>query len=181
RLGCLLVNPDGDAVRVDARALSPPGLEASCVWDLAAALWANDRACPQLRTFDLGHRQLLSLVGLNIALKGAKPVQLGMVGLGRMGANMVRRLLRGGHQCVAFDVNPKNVEEVVRDSATGATSLEDFVKKLTKPRAVWIMIPLEYTEPTVMKFGDLLVRGDILIAAGNSYFKDDARRTKGLA
>jgi 6-phosphogluconate dehydrogenase len=116
----------------------------------------------------------------NFVRKGAALVQLGMVGLGRMGANMVRRLLRGGHQCVAFDVNPKNVEELVREGAGGADSLEDFVNKLTRPRTVWVMIPLEHTEPTVMKFGDLLEPGDTLIDGGNSYFKDDVRRAKVL-
>jgi 6-phosphogluconate dehydrogenase len=95
-------------------------------------------------------------------------MQLGMIGLGRMGANMVRRLLKGGHPCVVFDRSPKAVQELTQDKAVGASSLADFVKKLEKPRAVWMMVPL-------------LEKGDILIDGGNSYYIDDIRRAKELA
>src|SRR6202158_4973584 len=101
-------------------------------------------------------------------------MQLGMIGLGRMGANMVRRLMRGGHQCVVFDLNPSNVSGLAAEGATGATSMEDFVKKLTKPRAAWVMVPAgAATETTVMKLGGLMEPGDTIIDGGNSYFKDD--------
>jgi len=106
-------------------------------------------------------------------------MQLGMIGLGRMGANMVRRLMRGGHQCVVFDLNPANVSGLVSEGAAGGTSMEDFVKKLTKPRAAWVMVPAgEATEGTVMKLANLMEPGDTIIDGGNSYFKDDIRRAK---
>jgi 6-phosphogluconate dehydrogenase len=107
-------------------------------------------------------------------------VQLGMVGLGRMGANMVRRLMRGGHQCVVYDVAPKAVQELVAEGAVGASSLDEFVKKLTAPRAAWVMVPLQFTEKTVQDLGTRLEAGDTLIDGGNSYFKDDARRARQL-
>ncbi len=106
-------------------------------------------------------------------------MQLGMIGLGRMGANMVRRLMRGGHQCVVFDLNPANVSGLVTEGATGATSMEDFVQKLTKPRAAWVMVPSgDATESTVLKLASLMEPGDTIIDGGNSYFKDDIRRSK---
>jgi 6-phosphogluconate dehydrogenase (decarboxylating) len=106
-------------------------------------------------------------------------MQLGMIGLGRMGGNMVRRLIRGGHQCVVFDLNPANVSGLVSEGATGASSMEDFVQKLTKPRAAWVMVPAgEATEGTVMKLAGLMEPGDTIIDGGNSYFKDDIRRSK---
>jgi 6-phosphogluconate dehydrogenase len=108
-------------------------------------------------------------------------MQLGMIGLGRMGANMVRRLLRGGHQCVVFDVFPKAVEELAKDKATGAGSLEDFVKILAKPRAVWLMVPAAVVDKTIASLLPLLEKGDILIDGGNSYYVDDIRRAKDLA
>jgi 6-phosphogluconate dehydrogenase len=107
-------------------------------------------------------------------------MQLGMVGLGRMGANMVRRLTRGGHQCVVYDVAPAAVQGLVKEGAAGAASLDEFVQKLTKPRAAWVMVPLEYVEKTVLSLGERMEAGDILIDGGNSYFKDDARRAKIL-
>jgi 6-phosphogluconate dehydrogenase len=107
-------------------------------------------------------------------------MQLGMIGLGRMGANMVRRLIRGGHECVVFDVFPKAVEELAKDKATGATSLEDFVKKLTKPRAIWLMVPAAVVDKTIAGLLPLLETGDILIDGGNSYYIDDIRRAKDL-
>jgi 6-phosphogluconate dehydrogenase len=99
-----------------------------------------------------------------------------------MGANMVRRLMRGGHQCVAFDVNPDNVKHIVGEGATGAASLDDFVHTLTKPRAVWIMVPAgDPTEQTVKALAERLDAGDIIIDGGNSYFKDDVRRARELS
>jgi 6-phosphogluconate dehydrogenase len=103
-----------------------------------------------------------------------------MVGLGRMGANMVRRLTRGGHECVVYDVAPAAVQGLVKEGAAGAASLDEFVQKLTKPRAAWVMVPLEYVEKTVLSLGERMEAGDILIDGGNSYFKDDARRAKIL-
>ncbi len=108
-------------------------------------------------------------------------MQLGMVGLGRMGANMVRRLMRGGHQCTVFDLNPENVTQLTQEGAGGATSLEDLVNKLTKPRAVWVMVPAgNATEQTVTALAQHLEAGDIVIDGGNSYFKDDVRRAAAL-
>jgi 6-phosphogluconate dehydrogenase len=98
-----------------------------------------------------------------------------------MGANMVRRLMRGGHQCVVFDVNPENVKQLVAEGATGGTSIDDFVAKLNKPRAVWIMVPAgDPTEQTVMALAEQMAAGDIIIDGGNSYFKDDVRRANAL-
>jgi 6-phosphogluconate dehydrogenase len=107
-------------------------------------------------------------------------MQLGMIGLGRMGANMVRRLIRGGHECVAFDVFPKAVEEIEKDKAIGASSLADFVKKLSKPRAIWLMVPAAVVDKTITDLLPLLENGDILIDGGNSYYIDDIRRAKDL-
>lgn len=108
-------------------------------------------------------------------------MQLGMVGLGRMGANMVRRLVRGGHQCIVFARNPEHVKQLVGERAVGSTSLEDFVKKLSKPRTAWIMVPAgEPTEQMVEKLANLMEAGDIIIDGGNSYYKDDVRRAKAL-
>ncbi len=108
-------------------------------------------------------------------------MQLGMIGLGRMGGNMVRRLIRGGHQCVVFDLNPDNVKQLMSDGATGATSLDDFVGKLTKPRSAWVMVPAGGpTEHTVMELAKRMATNDIIIDGGNSYFKDDVRRAKAL-
>jgi 6-phosphogluconate dehydrogenase len=108
-------------------------------------------------------------------------MQLGMIGLGRMGGNMVRRLIRGGHQCVVFDLNPGNVKELISGGAMGATSLDDFIGKLTKPRTAWVMVPAGGpTEHTVMELAKRMASGDIIIDGGNSYFKDDVRRAKAL-
>ncbi|MEE8494296.1 MAG: decarboxylating 6-phosphogluconate dehydrogenase [Nitrospirales bacterium] len=108
-------------------------------------------------------------------------MQLGMVGLGRMGANMVRRLMAGGHQCVVFDLNPENVAQLAKEGAAGAATLEEFVTKLTTPRVAWVMVPAGTpTEKTVMALADKMERGDIIIDGGNSYFKDDVRRGKVL-
>jgi 6-phosphogluconate dehydrogenase len=108
-------------------------------------------------------------------------MQLGMIGLGRMGANMVRRLIKGGHQCVVFDMSPKAVQELVQEKAVGASSLADFVKKLEKPRAVWLMVPAAVVDKTIADLVPALERGDILIDGGNSYYIDDIRRAKELA
>ena len=108
-------------------------------------------------------------------------MQLGMIGLGRMGANMVRRLLRGGHSCVVFDLSADNVHRLASEGATGATSLDEFVRTLTKPRAAWVMVPAgNPTEQTVMALAQRMEAGDIIIDGGNSYFKDDVRRAKIL-
>ncbi len=108
-------------------------------------------------------------------------MQIGMIGLGRMGANMVRRLLRGGQQCVVFDRSPKIVEELVREKAIGATSLADFVKHLEKPRAVWLMVPAAVVDTMIADLLPHLEAEDILIDGGNSYYVDDIRRAKELA
>ncbi len=108
-------------------------------------------------------------------------MQLGMVGLGRMGANMVRRLIKAGHRCIVFDMFPKAVEDLAKESATGAASLADFVKKLEKPRAIWLMVPAAVVDKTIADLLPLLETGDILIDGGNSYYVDDIRRAKELA
>ncbi len=108
-------------------------------------------------------------------------MQLGMIGLGRMGGNMVRRLIKGGHQCVVYDLNPDSVKGLVGEGAAGATSLDDFVGKLTRPRTAWVMVPAgDPTEHTVMELASRMASGDIIIDGGNSYFKDDVRRAKAL-
>src|SRR5580700_5046754 len=107
-------------------------------------------------------------------------MQLGMIGLGRMGANMVRRLLRGGHQCVVFNRTPKAVNELVQDKATGSSSLQDLVTKLEKPRAIWLMVPAAAVDETVAGLLPFLEPEDILIDGGNSYYVDDIRRAKEL-
>ena len=108
-------------------------------------------------------------------------MQIGMVGLGRMGANMVRRLMRNGHQCVVFDLNPENVKQLTQEGATGTGSLEEFVKHLTRPRAAWVMVPAGTpTENTVMAIAGFMESGDVVIDGGNSYFKDDVRRAEAL-
>src|SRR4051794_30537952 len=108
-------------------------------------------------------------------------MQIGMVGLGRMGANMARRLLRGGHNCVVFDMSQKAIGELVQEKAVGATDLRDFVNKLEKPRAVWLMVPAAVVEKTIADLQPLLESGDTLIDGGNSYYVDDIRRAKELA
>ncbi len=107
-------------------------------------------------------------------------MQLGMIGLGRMGANMVKRLMKAGHQCVVFDMNPKNVAELVAEGATGAASLDDFVAKLTTPRAIWLMIPAGIVDKSLADLESRLAKEDIVIDGGNSYYIDDIRRAKEL-
>jgi 6-phosphogluconate dehydrogenase len=108
-------------------------------------------------------------------------MQLGMIGLGRMGGNMVRRLLKGGHQCVVFDMWPKAIEELVQEKATGASSLADLVQQLEKPRVVWLMVPVAVVDQTIANLLPSLDPGDILIDGGNSYYVDDIRRARELA
>ena len=108
-------------------------------------------------------------------------MQLGMIGLGRMGANMVRRLLKGGHRCVVFNMSPKAVNELVQEKAAGSSSLPDLVTKLEKPRAVWLMVPAAVVEKTIADLLPHLEAEDILIDGGNSYYVDDIRRAKELA
>jgi 6-phosphogluconate dehydrogenase len=108
-------------------------------------------------------------------------MQLGMIGLGRMGANMVRRLIGGGHTCVVFDRAPQAVANLARERAVGAASLADFVAKLAKPRAIWLMVPAAAVDATIADLLPLVESGDILIDGGNSYYVDDIRRAKDLA
>ncbi|HTV54802.1 MAG TPA: decarboxylating 6-phosphogluconate dehydrogenase [Terriglobia bacterium] len=108
-------------------------------------------------------------------------MQLGMVGLGRMGANMVRRLITGGHACVVFDRAGNLVEQLAKENATGAASLQDLVKRLEKPRAVWLMVPAAVVDETIAQILPDLEAGDTLIDGGNSYYLDDIRRAAGLA
>jgi 6-phosphogluconate dehydrogenase len=107
-------------------------------------------------------------------------MQIGMIGLGRMGANMVRRLIRKGHSCVVFNRSPQAVNELVKEKAIGATSLADVVKKLEKPRAIWLMMPAAVVDDTIADLSPHLEAGDILIDGGNSYYVDDLRRAKQL-
>ncbi len=108
-------------------------------------------------------------------------MQLGMVGLGRMGANMVRRLINKGHNCVVFDRSPEAVSELVKERVIGAASLAEFVKKLEKPRAIWLMVPAAVVDQTIADLLPHLDAGDILIDGGNSYYIDDIRRAKELS
>lgn len=108
-------------------------------------------------------------------------MQLGMIGLGRMGANMVRRLLKSGHDCVVFDVVPKAVEALAKEGATGTGSLRDFVAKLQKPRAVWLMVPVAIVDQTIAELLPHLEPGDTLIDGGNTHYIDDIRRSQALA
>src|SRR6266404_3485677 len=117
----------------------------------------------------------------HLKLRQGVIMQLGMIGLGRMGANMVRRLLTGGHQCVVFDMSPKAVKELTQENAIGAASPADFVTKLDTPRALWLMVPAAVVDSTIDAVLPHLERGDIVIDGGNSYYIDDIRRAKELA
>jgi 6-phosphogluconate dehydrogenase len=108
-------------------------------------------------------------------------MQLGMIGLGRMGANMVRRMMNHGHSCVVFDRSPQAIKELVQEKARGAASLADLVKQLSKPRAIWLMVPAAAVDQTIAELLPYLESGDILIDGGNSYYIDDIRRAKELA
>ncbi len=107
-------------------------------------------------------------------------MQLGMIGLGRMGANMVRRLGKGGHDCVVYDVSADAVKALEQEGASGATSLADFVEKLAKPRTVWLMVPVAFADETIEKLVPLLERGDVLIDGGNTLYHNDIRRAREL-
>ena len=108
-------------------------------------------------------------------------MQLGMIGLGRMGAGLVRRLMADGHECVVYDVNQAAITALEADGATGSSSLADFASKLTVPRAAWVMVPAAFTGDTVDKVADVFEAGDIIIDGGNSYYRDDMARAKALA
>ena len=108
-------------------------------------------------------------------------MQLGMIGLGRMGANMVRRLMNNGHECVVYDHDPKAVESLAKEKATGSASLDDFVARLKPPRAVWLMVPAAVVDQTLDLLAPKLAKGDAVIDGGNSYYIDDIRRAKALA
>jgi 6-phosphogluconate dehydrogenase len=108
-------------------------------------------------------------------------MQIGMIGLGRMGANMVRRLIRAGHQCVVFDMSPNAVAELVKEKAVGASSLEDFVGKLQGPRAIWLMVPAAVVDKSIASLLPYVKKGDIVIDGGNSFYGDDIRRAKELS
>jgi 6-phosphogluconate dehydrogenase len=108
-------------------------------------------------------------------------MEIGMIGLGRMGNNMVRRLLRAGHRCVVYDIHPKAVQALVKEGAVGAKSLKDLVRKLSKPRSVWMMVPAAMVDPTLKALVPLLQGNDVVIDGGNSYYHDDIRRAAELA
>ena len=114
-------------------------------------------------------------------MKNKPTMQLGMIGLGRMGSNMVRRLIKNGHRCVVFDQLPKAVKDLANGKAVGAASLPDLVKKLVKPRAIWLMVPAAVVDKTIAGLMPLLEADDTLIDGGNSYYIDDIRRAKALA
>src|SRR5258706_6754574 len=109
-------------------------------------------------------------------------MQIGMIGLGRMGGNMVRRLLRGGHECVVYDLNPSAVAELVADGSAGSGTLDEFVARLRPPRTAWVMVPAgEPTESMVKALGERMAKGDAIVDGGNTYYKDDVRRARALA
>src|SRR5213596_1580286 len=107
-------------------------------------------------------------------------MQLGMIGLGRMGANIVRRLMRAGHECVVYDVSPNAVQQLSQEGAAGAASLDEFVARLAAPRAVWVMVPAGVTGGTVDELAARMQAGDIVIDGGNSYYRDDIDRAATL-
>jgi 6-phosphogluconate dehydrogenase len=119
-------------------------------------------------------------IELSQQMKEVPKMELGMIGLGRMGANMVRRILRGGHTCVVFDMNPENVKQLASEGAVGAASLDDFAAKLKPPRSVWLMVPAGVVDTTLRDLAGLLQKADIIIDGGNSYYIDDMRRAKEL-
>ena len=114
------------------------------------------------------------------AFQGGVSMQLGMIGLGRMGANMVRRLMRAGHECVVYDVHADAVQALAKEGAVGAASLDEFVKKLKPPRACWLMVPAAFVDKTIASLAALLAKDDCIIDGGNSYYHDDIRRAGEL-
>ena len=114
-------------------------------------------------------------------MTSSQPMQLGMIGLGRMGSNLVRRLMRDGHRCVVYDVNEGAVKELEGEGAAGATSLRDFVARLDKPRTAWLMLPAAVVQSALDQLVGLLEPGDAVIDGGNSYYRDDIARAKQLA
>src|ERR1041385_7491564 len=109
-------------------------------------------------------------------------MQLGMIGLGRMGANMARRLMRNGHQCVVYDRSADAVKQLATEGAKGANSIDDLIAGMSKPRHVWVMVPAGApTESTISELGEKLEAGDTIIDGGNTFFKDDVRRAKALS
>src|SRR5882762_9683263 len=113
--------------------------------------------------------------------KGADQMQLGMIGLGRMGGNIVRRLMKQGHTSVVYDKDPKAVAALAADGSVGATALEDFVAKLAKPRTIWVMLPAgKITETTIDALAKLMQADDVIIDGGNTFWQDDVRRGKAL-
>jgi 6-phosphogluconate dehydrogenase len=110
-----------------------------------------------------------------------RSMQMGMIGLGRMGASMVRRLLRGGHECVVYDVNADAIDQLAKDGAIAARSLDEFAAKLNRPRVAWMMVPAAIVQPTVDDLSPRFERGDIIVDGGNSHYADDIRRAKALA
>src|SRR5271156_6726851 len=118
--------------------------------------------------------------GLSPGIWEGEIVQLGMIGLGRMGANMVRRLMRAGHTCVVYDRNQDAVKELAGEGATGAASLQEFVQKLAAPRAIWLMVPAGVVDSSLGELTPLLAKGDAVIDGGNSYYIDDIRRAASL-
>src|SRR6202161_4860213 len=105
-------------------------------------------------------------------------MQLGMIGLGRMGANMVRRLMEAGHECAVFDMSPESVQALAKEGATVVSSLDDFIGKLKQPRAIWLMVPAAVVDSTLAQLLPKLQKDDIIIDGGNSYYIDDIRRGK---
>src|SRR6266481_6221544 len=134
------------------------------------------RHAPFPRTGGLGYARSRSSAGETRRLL----LQLGMIGLGRMGANLVRRLMRHGHECVVYDHTPAHVQALEDEGVTGALTLDEFVTKLVPPRAAWIMIPAAYVGDTVNQLAALMAPGDIIIDGGNSYYRDDIERSEVL-
>src|SRR5208282_4387959 len=147
--------------------------------------WKNiNRRAPARKPARWEHDSLLHLEKVraaNYLMKKKPTMQLGMIGLGRMGSNMVRRLIKNGHRCVVFDQLPKAVKDLAKEKAVGAASLADLVKKLAKPRAVWLMVPAAVVDKTIAELVPLLEAGDTLVDGGNSCYIDDIRRAKELA
>ncbi|MGB5579936.1 MAG: NADP-dependent phosphogluconate dehydrogenase, partial [Woeseia sp.] len=134
--------------------------------------------CFHRRLSTLGRSLHAERIGRTIRDNG---MQLGMIGLGRMGANMVRRLMQGGHECVVSDIAKEAVQKMQSEGAVGSESLADFVSKLSKPRAIWLMVPAGFVDETIKELTPLLDKDDIVIDGGNSYYVDDIRRAKELS